>query len=271
MKKCPHCNGIFSDDFEKCPQCDIVLSNYTSDDKEKDDNEIEKEKIRKLITIGALVAAFILGIGFKSIIGVKRTDYVNLKIKNEELQKQYDELSTAKDGLQKEYDTYKRKMQPYEEQQATAEQAAIEEQNKKAAENAKQVAEQKQQTEAHRDNMYGISDKDINSVNDTFSAANVRNDKTGNWRISKISENINMKEYALSYYKKYFKSDSEIHWIVNFTLKTTTCISVSGNMLFVDVHEYVDGEEHYADTLGSGMTLSKFHIYTDNGDIEKIQ
>lgn len=144
MKKCPHCNGIFSDDFEKCPQCDIVLSNYTSDDKEKDDNEIEKEKIRKLITIGALVAAFILGIGFKSIIGVKRTDYVNLKIKNEELQKQYDELSTAKDGLQKEYDTYKRKMQPYEEQQATAEQAAIEEQNKKAAENAKQVAEQKQ-------------------------------------------------------------------------------------------------------------------------------
>ena len=47
MKKCPHCNGIFSDDFEKCPQCDIVLSNYTSDDKEKDDNEIEKEKIRK--------------------------------------------------------------------------------------------------------------------------------------------------------------------------------------------------------------------------------
>ena len=107
MKKCPHCNGIFSDDFEKCPQCDIVLSNYTSDDKEKDDNEIEKEKIRKLITIGALVAAFILGIGFKSIIGVKRTDYVNLKIKNEELQKQYDELSTAKDGLQKEYDTYK--------------------------------------------------------------------------------------------------------------------------------------------------------------------
>jgi len=76
-------------------------------------------------------------------------------------------------------------MQPYEEQQATAEQAAIEEQNKKAAENAKQVAEQKQQTEAHRDNMYGISDKDINSVNDTFSAANVRNDKTGNWRIYK--------------------------------------------------------------------------------------
>ena len=73
MKKCPHCNGIFSDDFEKCPQCDIVLSNYTSDDKEKDDNEIEKEKIRKLITIGALVAAFILGIGFKSIIGVKET------------------------------------------------------------------------------------------------------------------------------------------------------------------------------------------------------
>ena len=46
MKKCPHCNGIFSDDFEKCPQCDIVLSNYTSDDKEKDDNEIEKEKMK---------------------------------------------------------------------------------------------------------------------------------------------------------------------------------------------------------------------------------
>ena len=250
---------------------DVALSDYTSDDKEKDDKEIEKQKIRKLITIGALVAAFVLGIGFKSIIGVKRTEYVNLKIKNEELQKQYDELSTAKDDLQKEYDTYKQKMKPYEEQQANAEQAAIADQNKKAAENAKQVAEQKQQSETHRDNMYGISNKDINNVNDTFSATNVRNDKTGNWRISKISENINMEEYALSYYKKYFKNDSEIHWIVNFTLKTTTCISVSGNLIWVDVHEYVDGEEHYADTLGSGTILSKFQIYTDNGDIEKLQ
>ena len=68
-------------------------------------------------------------------------------------------------------------------------------------------------------------------------------DVTGNWRVATIAENIEMQDYALDYYKEYFESDDEIHAIVNFNYKTTTKISVIGNLLDVSVYEYVDKEE----------------------------
>ena len=104
----------------------------------------------------------------------------------------------------------------------------------------------------------------------TFTVSNVRNDVTGNWRISLIAENIEMQDHALDYYKKYFKSDDEIHAIVNFNYKTTTKISVIGNLLDVSVYEYVDKEEHDAKLLFSGSLLKEYHINKDTGDIEEI-
>ena len=80
-----------------------------------------------------------------------------------------------------------------------------------------------------------------------------------------------MQEYALSYYQKYFTDDKEIHGIVNFNSNTTTKISVLGDMLDVTVYEYVDGEEHDADKLFSGMLLKQYFVYLDNGDIEEVQ
>lgn len=112
----------------------------------------------------------------------------------------------------------------------------------------------------------GISDKDIK-----FYISNVNNDTTGNWRISTIAENIQMQDYALEYYKKYFKNDNEIHAIVNFALNTTTKISVIGDRLDVSVHEYVKKEEHDAKKLFSGKVLAVYHVYKDSGKIEKIQ
>ena len=75
----------------------------------------------------------------------------------------------------------------------------------------------------------------------------------------------------LSYYKEYFKSDDEIHAIVNFNYKTTTKISVMGNLLDVSVYEYVDKEEHDAKLLFSGMLLKEYHVNKDTGEIEEIQ
>lgn len=124
---------------------------------------------------------------------------------------------------------------------------------------------------AHREGMYGVSDKDIDSIDATFSTMDVRNDTTGNWKISTIAENVNLEEYALSYYKKYFTDDSQIHGIVNFNYKTTTKISVMGDRLDVTVYEYVDKEEHDAKLLYSGMLLKEYNVYLDNGDIEEIQ
>ncbi len=104
----------------------------------------------------------------------------------------------------------------------------------------------------------------------SFNVKNVRNDTTGRWRIATIAENIDMKDYALDYYNKYFMSDKEIHAIVNFNYMTTTKISVMGNLLDVTVYEYVSKEEHDAKLLFSGRRLKEYFVNMNNGEIEEI-
>lgn len=127
------------------------------------------------------------------------------------------------------------------------------------------------ETPQPRENSIGTSNQDIDSIEANFTVSAIKNDTTGNWRISAIAENVNMQEYALSYYQKYFTDDKEIHGIVNFNSNTTTKISVMGDMLDVTVYEYVDGEEHDADKLFGGMLLKQYFVYLDNGDIEEVQ
>lgn len=127
-----------------------------------------------------------------------------------------------------------------------------------------------EQNIAHRENMYGISDKNIDDIEKKLSITDVENDVTGKWKLARIADNINIEEYALSYYNKYFKSDDIVHAIVNFNYRTTTKISVIGNKLDVEVHEYMDKEEHDAKKLFGGMVYEHFQIYMDNGDIEKL-
>lgn len=122
----------------------------------------------------------------------------------------------------------------------------------------------------HRSGMCGISDKDVNSLDTKFTVSDVRNDVTGKWKISVIAENIDIEEYALSYYQTYFTDDEQTHAIVNFNRNTTTRISCMGDMLDVAIFEYVDKEEHDAKALFSGMLLKEYFIYIDNGDIEDI-
>ena len=126
------------------------------------------------------------------------------------------------------------------------------------------ISSAEQQTEEKQNESTAIDDI-------SFVVTNVPNDVTGNWRIASIAENIEMQDYALDYYKEYFKSDDEIHAIVNFNYKTTTKISVMGNLLDVSVYEYVDKEEHDAKLLFSGMLLKEYHVNKDTGEIEEIQ
>lgn len=159
--------------------------------------------------------------------------------------------------------------------------AATEEITETVAENTQNTQSDisEQETEAsteditHRtsDDTIGVSDKSLSSDGIKVDYENsVRNDSTGNWRLARIADNINIEEYALDYYKNYFESDDEIHAVVNFTNNTTTNISCFGNMLFVTTYKYVDKEELDADLLFSGEKISEFCIYTDNGDIEKV-
>lgn len=113
--------------------------------------------------------------------------------------------------------------------------------------------------------------KNIDDTEAHFSVSKVRNDVTGNWRISTIAESIDIQEYVVSYYYKYFTSDTEIHAIVNFTYNTTTKISVMGNSLDVCIYDYVDGEEHDAKLLFGGTLLKEYLVDIDNGNIEEIQ
>lgn len=99
----------------------------------------------------------------------------------------------------------------------------------------------------------------------------VRNDSTGKWRCSVIYTSANMVDHALNYYKTFFKSDDELHFICNLGLKTTTKICVVGDKLQVDVREYVDKEEHDAKIMNSGMLLASYLVDMESGAAEKIQ
>lgn len=83
----------------------------------------------------------------------------------------------------------------------------------------------------------------------------VRNDKTGKWKLAECATSKDVTEYALQYYEAYFEADDEIHAVVNFSLNTTNKITVAGDDLLIDVYDYVDGEEHDAAELFSGERL----------------
>lgn len=118
-------------------------------------------------------------------------------------------------------------------------------------------------------NIVGNSNKDFSDITNE-KPTDVRNDTTGNWRKITISDGkVNIVEYALSYQDLHMR-EGEVHHIINFENNTTTWLNNLGGLLYVDVKEYVDGEEHDASTLGSGMLLNSYVIYPD-GDIEELE
>lgn len=94
----------------------------------------------------------------------------------------------------------------------------------------------------------------------------VRNDVTGNWRISATSDSFVPAEYAVEYYETMFSSGSEVHAIWNATLGTTTRITVASGIIFADTFEYVKGEEHDAKLLFSGQLLDSKMFDAETGE-----
>lgn len=97
-----------------------------------------------------------------------------------------------------------------------------------------------------------------------------RNDTTGRWRFSTYAESNEFQDYAMNYYEEYFKNDSEVHVVYNFTNKTVYCITNLGGMLSVNVTDYVKGEEHDASLACSGTHLATYMVYLDSGVVEKF-
>ena len=118
-----------------------------------------------------------------------------------------------------------------------------------------------------KENIIGNSNKDYKELTDR-EPREVRHDNTGKWKITTLAESVDILEYANSYRKLYMR-DGDVHFIVNFNYKTTTKLYYSSSLLYVDIMEYKDKEEHDASKLGSGMLLKQYCIYPD-GDIEEV-
>lgn len=121
-----------------------------------------------------------------------------------------------------------------------------------------------------REGTIGTSNK---IIPEKLSIKNVRNDVTGNWRITTIANSSlsDIENYAFDYYHKYFKNNDEIHAIVNFSTRTTNKLNMFGNLIYVTIYEYQENEEHDAKELFGGDVLAMYIVYADNGDVEKIK
>lgn len=111
---------------------------------------------------------------------------------------------------------------------------------------------------------------EIDGVDIIFSDT-VRNDKTGNWRLAKVTGDKSAEEYAADYYKQYFKADNEVHAVVNFTLNTTACITCVGDTLNVRIYEHIKDEEQYAENLFTGTKYAEYNVDKNTGDVEKVE
>lgn len=102
----------------------------------------------------------------------------------------------------------------------------------------------------------------------------VRGDNTGKWRIVKTASGIAPSTYAVDYAKVYMQDTDiyDIHFIVDFTLSTTTKIQNSSfGILSVTTTEYVSGEEHDASIIGGGLLLSKESYDMETGEKIVVQ
>ena len=100
--------------------------------------------------------------------------------------------------------------------------------------------------------------------------SSVKNDVTGKWRLAIVDTSIPVNNYVVSYYNTYFKSDDELHGIINKHDGTTTAVSVMRGVFSITVHKYVPGEENDADLLFSGDVISDGYYNMQTGQIENF-
>lgn len=95
----------------------------------------------------------------------------------------------------------------------------------------------------------------------------VRNDKTGRWRLARCSAGVFIPDYAVSYYRTYFKADDEVHVFIDFGLKTTAVITAGSGNIYISIYEYVDKEEHDASLIPAGQKLGSYIVDIQTGEV----
>ncbi len=111
-----------------------------------------------------------------------------------------------------------------------------------------------------------VPGKDISDKNILFDDS-VRNDKTGRWRLARCSAGVFIPDYAVSYYRTYFKADDEVHIFIDFGLKTTAVITAGSGNIYISIYEYVDKEEHDATLIPAGQKLGSYIVDIHTGEV----
>lgn len=88
--------------------------------------------------------------------------------------------------------------------------------------------------------------------------------------MASVATDHRIEDYVIDYANEFFKSDDEIHFVYNFTLKTENVVRKNGNELTVTVNDYVEDEEHDAKLAGTGQQLDYFIINMDTGEITRL-
>lgn len=126
--------------------------------------------------------------------------------------------------------------------------------------------------EETQENTYAAVESADTSVLDDMGikVRNVSDDVTGNWRMTYVDTKKSAEEYAIAYYKKYFKSDNEIHFLINHYLKTTAVIYKFNNQLDVRIYENTIGEEYSAYTIARGIFYGEWYVHLETGEIKQL-
>lgn len=158
--KCKNCGNDVPDEAIFCPDCgskDLdyaetapVIQENPSPGKELLVSLFEKfsklsYRPQTIIALVLAIAFFFLGFGFRSAIGIKKSDYDDVVNKNSELTSNINTLTEEKAKQEDEFNAYKTKMQPYEELQAADAKAKADEAAAKAK--AEQEAARKAEEE----------------------------------------------------------------------------------------------------------------------------
>lgn len=118
------------------------------------------------------------------------------------------------------------------------------------------------------DSAVGINDKSISGIYINYKGS-VNNDVTGNWRYALYNSDISQETIAVDYCNTYFKSDKELHALINKSNNTVACIQyITSDLLDVTIHEYSRGEELDANELFCGNVIAEYFVTISTGEIE---
>lgn len=119
------------------------------------------------------------------------------------------------------------------------------------------------------DSVIDINDKSVSGVYINYKGS-VNNDVTSNWRYASYDSDVSQETIAVDYCNAYFKSDNEVHALINEANNTVACIQyITSDLLDVTIHEYSEGEELDAKDLFCGDVITEYFVTVSTGEIEE--